>query len=121
MRSLGERNISLFMSISTYDTLGLSSIVKIWIPSLSLKVYASVYVVKRPEEIDNIIHIYSGHTRELVNSNFSTFSTTEGISHAFSAPITPHENGVVKMKNRTLHEMTIVMVHVNKISILVLG
>lgn len=72
-------------------------------------------------EKGEIIHICNGHTREFVNSNFSTFSTTEGISHEFSAPITPHENGVVKMKNRTLQEMTIVMVHVNKISILVLG
>jgi hypothetical protein len=46
---------------------------------------------------------------------FSDFCSSEGISHEFSSPITPQQNGVVERKNRTLQESTRVMLHAKKL------
>lgn len=40
---------------------------------------------------------------------FLEFGSSEGIFHEFSSPIIPQQNGVVKNKNRTLHESARVM------------
>ena len=52
-----------------------------------------------------IMKIMSDHGTEFENSNFDEFCRNEGISHNFSAPRTPQQNGVVERKNRTLVEM----------------
>ncbi|GAA0151319.1 hypothetical protein LIER_10062 [Lithospermum erythrorhizon] len=44
----------------------------------------------------------SDHGKEFENSKFSEFCATEGITHEFSSPITPRQNGVVEWKNRTI-------------------
>ena len=41
----------------------------------------------------------SDHGREFENSSFSNFCNSEGISHEFSAPITPQQNEIVERKN----------------------
>ena len=40
-----------------------------------------------------------------------SFCTGSGISHEFSASITPQQNGVVEMKNRVIQEMARAMLH----------
>ena len=52
-----------------------------------------------------IQHIRSDHGTEFENANFSDYCDEQGISHNFSAPRTPQQNGVVERKNRTLEEM----------------
>ena len=49
-----------------------------------------------------IISIRSDHGTEFENSIFEGFCAENGISHNFSAPRTPQQNGVVERKNRTL-------------------
>ena len=49
--------------------------------------------------------IYSDHGKEFENKQFEEFSDEFGITHNFSAPRTPQQNGVVERKNRTLQEM----------------
>ena len=42
---------------------------------------------------------------EFKNTGLDTYLDTLGITHEFSAPYTPQQNGVVERKNRTLIEM----------------
>ena len=49
--------------------------------------------------------IRSDHGSEFDNSSFIEFCREHGVSHNFSAPRTPQQNGVVERKNRTLEEM----------------
>lgn len=42
---------------------------------------------------------------------FSEFCSAERINHEFSTPITPHQNGVIERKNRTLQEASRVTLH----------
>ena len=53
------------------------------------------------EQNCNIVRIKSDHGREFENSSFEEYCNLHGISHEFSSPITPKQNGVVKKKNRT--------------------
>ena len=46
--------------------------------------------------------IRSDHEREFENIDFEEYCNEHGIDHNFSTPITPHQNGVVERKNRTL-------------------
>src|SRR5262249_15937368 len=52
-----------------------------------------------------IISIRSDHGGEFENTSFEDFCDDNGISHQFSAPRTPQQNGVVERKNRTLIDM----------------
>ncbi|KAG9457652.1 hypothetical protein H6P81_002160 [Aristolochia fimbriata] len=61
--------------------------------------------------IGKIIRIRSDHGREFENSQFAQFCENKGISHEFSAPKTPQQNGVVERKNRTLQEMARAMIN----------
>ncbi|XP_021714891.1 uncharacterized protein LOC110682855 [Chenopodium quinoa] len=54
---------------------------------------------------NQLIHMRSDHGTEFENSKFDEFCREQGISHNFSAPRTPQQNGVVERKNRTLEEM----------------
>ena len=52
-----------------------------------------------------IATIRSDHGREFENESFKSFCNDFGITHQFSSPRTPQQNGVVERKNRTLVEM----------------
>lgn len=56
-----------------------------------------------------IKRIRSDHGGEFKNHKFSKWCDEMGIKNKFSAPKTPQQNGVVKRKNRTLYDMTNVM------------
>ncbi|CAJ2661907.1 unnamed protein product [Trifolium pratense] len=62
------------------------------------------------ERGSNIISIRSDHGGEFENSHFESFFDENGISHNFSCPRTPQQNGVVERKNRTLQEMARTMI-----------
>ena len=47
----------------------------------------------------------SNHGIEFENSEFLKFCRKNGVSHNFSAPRTPQQNGVVERKNRTLEDI----------------
>jgi hypothetical protein len=49
--------------------------------------------------------IRSDNGSEFKNLQVEEYLEEEGIKHEFSAPYTPHQNGVVKRKNRTLIDM----------------
>ena len=53
----------------------------------------------------SIQHIQSDHGTKFENQNFEKFCDEKVISHNFSAPKTPQQNGIVERKNRTLEEM----------------
>src|ERR1043165_1520349 len=50
-------------------------------------------------------HIRSDNSIEFKNTGVQEFLHEMGITHEFSAPYTPRQNGVVERKNRTLIEM----------------
>ncbi|KAK0588753.1 hypothetical protein LWI29_005016 [Acer saccharum] len=66
-------------------------------------------------EIKKICRIRSDHGTEFENVKFSVFCDGLGISHEFSAPRTPQQNGVVERKNRVLQEMARVMLNSKKV------
>ena len=49
--------------------------------------------------------IRSDHGTKFENSMFLDYCREHGVSHNFSTPRTPQQNGVVKRKNRTLEDM----------------
>ncbi|GJZ08540.1 retrovirus-related pol polyprotein from transposon TNT 1-94, partial [Tanacetum coccineum] len=54
-----------------------------------------------------IVSIRTNHDRVFDNEvQFGEFCNANGITHNFSAPRTPHSNGVVERKNRTFQEMS---------------
>ena len=65
--------------------------------------------------IKSIKRIRSDHGREFENASFETYCNSVGISHEFSAPRTPQQNGVVERKNRVLQEMARVMLLSNNV------
>ena len=58
-----------------------------------------------------ISSIRSDHGKEFENEVFDNFCSKRGISHNFSCPRTPQQNGVVERKNRTLIEMARTMLN----------
>ncbi|XP_073133712.1 uncharacterized protein [Henckelia pumila] len=56
-----------------------------------------------------VVKIRTDHGKEFENSLFDQFCEKEGISHEYSAPKTPQQNGIAERKNRTLQEMARVM------------
>jgi len=67
------------------------------------------------EKESQVIRIRSDHGKEFENNKFAGFCASEGISHEFSSPITPQQNGVVERKNRTLQESARAMIHAKKL------
>jgi hypothetical protein len=53
---------------------------------------------------------------EFKNTNVDKFLDEEGIGHEFSIPYTPQQNGIVERKNRTLIEVTRIMLDEYKVS-----
>ena len=62
-----------------------------------------------------VVRIRSDHGTEFKNSKFDEFCSSEGISHEFSSPITPQQNGIVERKNRTIQESARAMIHAKKL------
>ena len=58
-----------------------------------------------------ITTLRSDHGKEFENEAFKNFCSKRGISHNFSCPRTPQQNGVVERKNRTLIEMARTMLN----------
>ena len=58
-----------------------------------------------------ISSIKSDHGTKFENEFFKTFCNENGISHIFSSPRTPQQNGVIERKNWTLVEMARTMLH----------
>ena len=56
-----------------------------------------------------IKHIRSDKDTEFKNTGLDTYLDTLGITHEFSAPYTPQQNGIMECKNRTLIEMARMM------------
>ena len=54
------------------------------------------------EKDAEISKVRSDHGKEFENSEFKSFCEDHGITHQFSAPKIPQQNGVVERKNRTL-------------------
>ena len=52
-----------------------------------------------------ITSIRSDHGGEFENHTFENFCIENDISHNFSSPRTPQQNGVIERKNRSLQEM----------------
>ena len=48
--------------------------------------------------------VRSDNGYEFKNTNLEEYLDEEGISHEFSVPYTPQQNGIVERKNRTLIE-----------------
>jgi len=59
----------------------------------------------------SIISVRSDHGEEFENSSFKSFFEENGISHNFSCPRTPQQNGLVERKNITLQEMARTMLN----------
>ena len=53
-----------------------------------------------------IKHIRSDNDTEFKNTGLGLYLDTLGITHEFSAPYTPQQNGIMERKNRTLSEMS---------------
>ena len=66
--------------------------------------------------IGKIVRIRSDHGKEFENTIFFEFCDKHGIAHEFSAPKTLQQNGVVERKNRTIQEMTRVMLNSKNLS-----
>ncbi|GJW57370.1 retrovirus-related pol polyprotein from transposon TNT 1-94 [Tanacetum coccineum] len=59
-----------------------------------------------------IVSIRTNHDREFDNEvQFGEFCNANGITHNFTDPHTPHSNGVVERKNRTLQEVSRTMLN----------
>jgi len=59
----------------------------------------------------HISSIKSDHGGEFENEGFENFCNKHGIKHNFSTPRTPHQNGVVERKNRSLDELARTLLH----------
>ena len=59
--------------------------------------------------------IRSDHGGEFQNAKFERFCEKHGISHSFSAPRTPQQNGVVERKTRSLEELARTMLNESKL------
>ncbi|XP_057975241.1 uncharacterized protein LOC131162650, partial [Malania oleifera] len=81
-----------------------------WVLFLAHKNESCEHFTKLCRRIQNekgykITHIRSDRGTEFKNESIEKYCDLEGISHNFSAPRTPQQNGVVERKNRSLQEM----------------
>ena len=77
----------------------------------SFKIFCILYKNIQNSKGTCISAIRSDHGGEFENESFQTFCEENGITHNFSTPRTPQQNGVVERKNRSLQEMTRTMLH----------
>ncbi|PRQ39088.1 putative RNA-directed DNA polymerase [Rosa chinensis] len=58
-----------------------------------------------------IVRLRTDHGTMFKNASFANYCDEHGITHEFSAPITPQQNDVVERKNRILLDMGRVLLH----------
>ncbi|XP_024195878.1 uncharacterized protein LOC112199045 [Rosa chinensis] len=63
-----------------------------------------------------IVRVRSDNGTEFKNAAFANYFHELGVSHEFSTPITPQQNGIVERKNRVLLDMARVMLHATDLS-----
>jgi transposase InsO family protein len=61
------------------------------------------------EHLNYLKAIRSDNGTEYRNASFNQICLEHGIDHQFSAPHVPQQNGIMELKNRTLVEMTRMM------------
>ena len=92
-----------------------------WTYFLHSKDEASEIIINHIKIVDNIdpkrkvSRIRSDNGTEFKNSIIKYFCKEKGIHHEFSAVRTPHQNGVVERKNRTLIEAARTMLGESKL------
>ena len=67
------------------------------------------------EKSSKIVSIRSDHGGEFQNEKFEHFCEKHGINQNFAALRTPHQNGVVERKNRSLEELARTMLNENSL------
>ena len=90
-----------------------------WTFFLHSKDEASRLIINQIKAVDNdfrwnVKRIRSDNGTEFKNSMMKEFCSEKGITHTFSAPRTPQQNGVVERKNRTLMEAARTMLEESK-------
>ena len=91
-----------------------------WTFFLHSKDEASQIIINHIKVVDNgtkwrVKKIRSDNGTEFKNSTMKNFCDEKGITHTFSAPRTPQQNGVVERKNRTLIEAARTMLEESKL------
>src|ERR1044072_1667541 len=76
----------------------------------SHSVFATFCTQVQNEKNCTIVRVRSDHGGEFENKDFENLFDSNGISHDFSCPRTPQQNGVLERKNRTLQEMARTMI-----------
>ena len=71
----------------------------------NFQVFRKFAKIVQNEKDLKIKFIRSDHGGEFQNDSFEKFFEHHGISHNFSSPRTPQQNGVVERKNRSLEEL----------------
>src|ERR1044072_3714968 len=82
----------------------------------SYSVFISFCTQVQNEKNSKIVRVRSDHGGEFENKDFENLFDANGISHDFSCPRTPQQNGVVERKNRTLQEMARTMIQETNIA-----
>ena len=91
-----------------------------WTFFLHSKDEASQLIINHIKAVDNdsrwnVKRIRSDNGTEFKNSIMKELCNEKGITHTFSAPRTPQQNGVVERKNRTLIEAARTMFEESKL------
>ena len=73
--------------------------------------FHNIFLKIQNEKDTTITHIRSDRGGEFKDTGVVEFYARNGISHEFSAPKTPQQNGIVERKNRTIQNMARVMLH----------
>ncbi|XP_062020774.1 uncharacterized protein LOC133737182 [Rosa rugosa] len=77
----------------------------------SFKNLSQKLIIEKKSSNTSIVRVRSDNGTEFKNASFSNYFHELGVSHEFSAPITPQQNGIVERKNRVLLDMARVMLH----------
>ncbi|XP_062009055.1 uncharacterized protein LOC133725706 [Rosa rugosa] len=77
----------------------------------SFKNLSQKLIIEKQSSNNCLVRIRSDNGIEFKNVSFSNYCHELGVSHEFSAPITPQQNGIVERKNRVLLDMARVMLH----------
>ncbi|XP_061998818.1 uncharacterized protein LOC133716093 [Rosa rugosa] len=77
----------------------------------SFKNLSQKLIIEKKSSNTSIVRVRSNNGTEFKNASFSNYFHELGVSHEFSAPITPQQNGIVERKNRVLLDMARVMLH----------
>jgi transposase InsO family protein len=86
----------------------------LWLYTIKLKSEAfeifkrfKILVEKESEKLIKILRTDGGG--EYTSKSFEEFCNNEGITHEITSPYTPHHNGLVKRRNRTILDMARIM------------